>query len=63
MDPDKPLSLENMVPQCETCNAFYKDDYVFDDVGRIKAVANANPVMRAAEHVRGIVKKSLSGER
>lgn len=60
MNPDKPLSLENMVPQCETCNAFYKDDYVFDDVGRVKAVANANPVMRAAEHVRDIIKKTLS---
>ena len=59
MDPDKPLTLENMVPQCETCNAYYKDDYVFDDVGRVKAVANEKPVMRAAEHVRDAIRMLL----
>ncbi|HGG03986.1 MAG TPA: hypothetical protein ENK28_00870 [Aliiroseovarius sp.] len=60
MNPDKALTLTNMVPQCETCNAFYKDEYVFDESGRVKAIANTGPVLRAAEHVKAEVLNELS---
>jgi len=59
MDPDKALTLDNTIPQCETCNAFYKDEYVFDEVGRVKAIANLGPVLRAPAHVQRMVLEEL----
>ena len=34
MDPRKPLSYNNVIPQCQFCNQRYKDKYVFDKRGQ-----------------------------
>ena len=34
-DPDKPMTLDNIIPQCQFCNRAYRRDYVFDDKGRV----------------------------
>ena len=51
-DPYDPLSLENMIPQCQFCNQSYKDDFVFDENGRTVAVASERPVLRARREVQ-----------
>ncbi len=43
---------ENIIPQCQFCNRAYKDDYVFDNKGRVRAVASIRPVERANENVQ-----------
>lgn len=43
---------KNIIPQCQFCNRTYADDYVFDDKGRVRAVANVRPVQRASESVQ-----------
>lgn len=59
-NPHKPLTLENSIPQCQVCNGVYLDDYIFDDKGRIIAVASEKPVLRADKEIREEIKKALS---
>ncbi|MDO8466969.1 MAG: hypothetical protein Q7S83_02400 [bacterium] len=59
MNPLKPLSLENSIPQCQVCNGVYKDDYVFDAKGRAIAVASPRPVLKADKAVQEQIKKLL----
>jgi hypothetical protein len=59
MNPSKPLTMENSIPQCQVCNQVYRDDFVFDAKGRVVAVASANPVLRATEEVREAIKELL----
>ena len=35
MHPDKKANLENIIPQCQHCNKFYKDRFEFDEEGRV----------------------------
>lgn len=35
MNPNLPLSMENMIPQCSECNRAYKDKFIFDGNGRV----------------------------
>ncbi len=48
-DPEKSSSdKDNLIPQCQFCNRAYKNDFTFDDKGRVRAIANEQPVMRAS---------------
>lgn len=51
-DPFGPGDKSNIIPQCQFCNRAYKSDYVFDDKGRVKAVADVGPVKRARKRVQ-----------
>lgn len=52
-DPDKPADLRNnIIPQCQFCNRAYRRDFVFDDKGRVRAVADVRPVHLAQKHVK-----------
>lgn len=52
-DPDKSSDdPKNIIPQCQFCNRAYRRDYVFDDRGRAKAVADVGPVKRARMSVQ-----------
>ncbi len=59
MNPHKALSLENSIPQCQICNAVYQDDYVFNEKGRVVAVASPRPVLKAEKQVIEEIKKAL----
>lgn len=53
MDPSRPAdSRENIIPQCQFCNRQYRSDFVFDDKGRVRAVADVGPVKRASKQVQ-----------
>ncbi len=62
MDPDIGLSLSNTVPQCEVCNTFYKDNFVFDDKGRIIAIASLAALKKASRQVKQAAFELLSHE-
>ena len=51
-DPSKPLDNDNTIPQCQFCNRAYRDDFVFDNDGRVKTIASAKPVLRASKQVQ-----------
>lgn len=58
-NPHHALSLENSIPQCQFCNQVYKDNYVFDDKGRVRAVASIAPVVSAEKSVRDDIYQAL----
>ncbi|MGI9307356.1 MAG: hypothetical protein ACR2P5_08665 [Gammaproteobacteria bacterium] len=62
MDPDGPSDdLNNIIPQCQFCNRAYRRDFVFDDKGRVEAVADVRPVRRANQHVQKKIWEYLRG--
>lgn len=40
MDPRKSLTSDNIIPHCSTCNAQYKDKFVFNKYGRVTGVVS-----------------------
>lgn len=36
MDPSKPMTDDNIIPQCRDCNSVAKNDLVFDQYGRVR---------------------------
>ncbi|MCE2402479.1 hypothetical protein J4G08_16545 [Candidatus Poribacteria bacterium] len=51
-DPSKPITKDNIIPQYQFCNRAYRGDYVFDDKGRVSAIADVRPVRKASETVQ-----------
>ncbi len=51
-DPDKPITLDNIIPQCQFCNRAYRRDFVFDDKGRVSHIADVRPVSKASKTVQ-----------
>lgn len=37
-DPNKALDLDNTIPQCQLCNSYYLDRFIFDNNGRVKDI-------------------------
>lgn len=58
-NPAKALDKGNVIPQCQFCNRAYKDYFLFDDKGRVRAVASHEPVLRASKAVREKVMNAL----
>jgi len=40
MDPSKPLTIDNTIPQCYHCNSVYQNRFIFDERGFIKKQIN-----------------------
>lgn len=60
-DPDGPGDdLRNIIPQCGACNQAYRGDFVFDDKGRVRAVADLRPVKKARARVRRRIRDFLN---
>ena len=60
MNPRMALSLDNSIPQCQLCNQIYQDDYVFNEKGRVIAVASSRPVLKADKEVLEEIRKALN---
>jgi hypothetical protein len=52
MNPKLELTIQNSIPQCESCNGIYKDYFIFDDNGRIKAINNPQFVLKSQQDVQ-----------
>ena len=50
----------NIIPQCQFCNRAYRNDFIFDEKGRVHAVANEKPIQRAAKDVQNKIFKWLA---
>lgn len=51
-DPARDLTPSNTIPQCQYCNRSYKNDFVFDEKGRVRHIASSGPVKRASQPVK-----------
>ncbi len=52
MDPTKPLSNENTIPQCVSCNQADRNRWVYDKKGRVVAVANPEVILASSADVQ-----------
>ncbi len=51
-DPNKPLEPGNIIPQCEKCNRPDRNDWIYDDKGRVIKIANAKVVDKCSKQVQ-----------
>jgi predicted restriction endonuclease len=61
-DPDKPLVSGNIIPQCQKCNRADRNNWVYDERGRVIKLANPIVIKRSAKEVRWKVYKLLYEE-
>jgi hypothetical protein len=52
MDPARPLEPGNIIPQCQSCNQTGRNFWIYDDKGRVVALANPTVVDRCPEAVQ-----------
>jgi hypothetical protein len=62
MDPNKPLVPGNIFPQCQKCNRADRNNWVYDEKGRVIKVANPRVIKRSDEEVRWKIYKMLDEE-
>ena len=51
-DPSKPLSDQNMIPQCESCNRPDRNYWIYDDKGRVISIANEKVIDTCSEQLQ-----------
>ena len=61
-DPNKPLALGNILPQCQKCNRADRNNWVYDERGRVIKLANPIVIKRSEENVRWRVYRLLYEE-
>jgi hypothetical protein len=61
-DPNKPLVAGNIIPQCEKCNRADRNNWVYDERGRVIKLANPNVIKRSDKEIRWKVYKILYEE-
>lgn len=52
MNPRKPLTLDNTIPQCQYCNQTYKDYFQFNEYGRVIAVNNPLILLKSPKSIQ-----------
>ncbi len=52
MDPSKPLKPGNIIPQCEKCNRADRNNWIYNEKGRVIAIANPVVVDRCSEKIK-----------
>jgi len=62
MDPNKPLSLDNIIPQCSQCNRQDRDNFVYDKKGRVRKINNPRFILKSDKRVKEEMLKLLKKE-
>ena len=63
MDPRKPLTLDNTIPQCAYCNRTYMDFFRFNEYGRVIAINNPEILLRSPKDIQDEMIEVLLEER
>jgi len=58
-DPSLPLDETNIIPQCSLCNKAYKDNFMFDNNGYVKAINNPEVIKQSNIEVQQATFKIL----
>ena len=61
-DPSKPLVPGNIIPQCQKCNRGDRNNWVYDERGRVIKLANPIVIKRSDKEIRWKVYKILYEE-
>jgi len=63
MNPRKPLTLDNTIPQCKYCNSTYLDYFQFNEYGRVIAVNNPEILLKSPHDIQDEMIQILLKER
>lgn len=63
MNPRKPLTLDNTIPQCQYCNQQYLDYFCFNEHGRVVAVNNPYILLKSPRDIQDEMIEVLLAER
>ncbi|MBQ9024181.1 MAG: DUF3793 family protein [Bacilli bacterium] len=61
-DPRKPLTLDNIIPQCQFCNGASKNSFVFDNKGKIVKISDPKFILKSDENIKIDMLKLLMKE-
>ena len=61
-DPNKPLSADNIIPQCQKCNRGDRDRWVYDRKGRVIKIANPHVIRTCDKEIKRAVYRILYRE-
>ena len=59
MNPQKPLDLDNTIPQCDWCNRAYRSYFCFDNKGRVSKINDPNFVLKSTNEIQYKIFKIL----
>ncbi len=62
-DPSKSYTLDNIIPMCSNCNNWASSDMVFDDRGRVVALASARLIQKSDLAVKIRIFHELSNDK
>jgi hypothetical protein len=62
MDPSKPLTPDNMIPQCDICNRPDRNWWIYDKRGRVVGIGNAFVVKRCSRQLKEEIFEMLKDE-
>ena len=63
IDPSKPLSIGNIIPQCEYCNQnIYKNDFIFTPFGAPDSIYNPKYILKSNESIQREMYKILKAK-
>ena len=51
-DPNKSLEFGNIIPQCDSCNRQDRNNFVYNDKGRVIKIANPRFVLRSSKPIK-----------
>lgn len=61
-DPNKELTWDNIIPQCEQCNRQDRNNFVYNDKGRVIKIANPEFVLRSDKKIKNEMLKLLKND-
>lgn len=61
-DPGKPLTIDNIIPQCQFCNGASQNLFVFDNKGRVIKIYDPRFVLKSDEEIQLAMLKLLMEE-
>lgn len=62
MNPNKPLEMGNIIPQCEKCNRPDRNNWIYDQKGRVVGVASEKVIDKCAKELRRKIYERLKKE-
>ncbi|MCK4524698.1 hypothetical protein KAU15_07205, partial [candidate division WOR-3 bacterium] len=61
-NPNKPLTPENTIPQCQKCNRPDRNYWIYDDNGRVVSIATPRVVLKSNKKMKKEIYELLKKE-
>jgi len=51
-DPNKELTIDNVIPQCNKCNQSSRNYFIYDDKGKVNKINDPNFILRSTRETQ-----------